>query len=120
MAEFTAASAAAVGVGVGAAALNAIGLEPAHLVPSFFACLVGAGFAPEMSRVRHALVFISAVVISAIGGKFAALRWMDGTLLAAALCTIGVGIFFHPLIASVMKVIPQLRDRALGTKEKTK
>jgi len=120
MAEFTAASAAAVGVGVGAAALNAIGLEPAHLVPSFFACLVGAGFAPEMSRLRHALVFVSAVVLSAIGGRFAAMRWLDGSLLSAALCTAAVGIFFHPLIAAVMKVIPQLRDRALGTREESK
>lgn len=120
MADLTSTTAAAVGAGVGAAALNAIGLEPSQLLPSFFACLVGAGFAPEMGRLRAGLVFVSAVVCSAVVGKFAALRWLDASVLSSALCTIAVGLFFHPMTAALLKVIPQLRDRALGTKEEPK
>ena len=114
MAEVTTAVASAANLGLSAAALNAVGLDPVLLGLSFMACIVGAGFAPQMSPPRQALLFCGTVVCSAVVGKYAALRWIGSAQLDQALAVIGVGVFFHLLVGLAAKLLPDFAARWTG------
>lgn len=119
MADLTTTVAPAVAAGISAAALNELGLAPNFLGLSFAACIVGASFAPEMSKARQMAVFMAAVVCSAVAGKFIALRWWDSGALTQAVWVIIVGILFHPCVAFGVKVLPKLGARVTGTQQET-
>ena len=117
MADITGTAASAAGAGIGAAVLALTGVEPHQLLAAFMGAIFGIGFAPEMGRLRAAATFVAVVVCAAILGKWGAVRWFDASSLSAAACAIGAGAFMHPAAALLVKELPGVLRRALGTKE---
>ena len=121
MAEPTTTSGAvawAAAAGLFGAFFAAVGVSPGAILLSMLGSFIGAGFAPAVGRVRAICMFPASTVIAAKAGiataaAVGAVGGLTGEALAQALAG-ACGIFLHPLISAVARLIPQ----KLGVTEK--
>lgn len=108
MPDPTGAASAAVGAGVGAVFVAVIGVEPQVLVWSFVGAVFGVPFAPPAGRMRSILVFLSTVMACALLGSWAAENWHAGSHRARDAWAMGLGVVFHPLLATLVQMVPSV------------
>lgn len=110
-------SSTAAGVSLGVASglvsalLLALGLSGQLIVWAMIGCVIGATWAPPTSRFRARALFLCSTLACAKVGAAAAEHWYSGTQQAAGGICVLLGIFFHPLLAAVIKRLPALLER---------
>ena len=106
-----AASAVAVGLtsGLFGAILVQMGLTWPLLVWAASGCVVGLSWAPPVGRIRAALLFVVAALLSAKGGVYFFPSDVNAAQGVAAL----LGIFFHLLVQVIGAALPEAVKRRL-------
>lgn len=104
------------GVALGAltaATLSILGVEPQSLVYAAMGAGIGTTWAPEMPRIRAAVVFTCVICLSALAGTVAAVLWTSGSGLFRNLFAGVIAVVFHPLISSGIAKMPEAWDGLL-------
>lgn len=101
----------ATAAGLFSAFFASVGVTPGVVMLAMLGSFVGAGFAPPAGRWRAMAMFPASTVLAAKAGiavaaAHGAIGGLGGEELAQALGG-GFGVFFHPIIATVAKLIPQ-------------
>jgi len=85
-----------------------LGLDPAAIFWSFVGASLGMSFAPPSGRLRAAVVFVCATLVSSLFGiSLAAYLHTDGHV-AQNVYSCVFSIFLHPLILAVVNAAPQV------------
>lgn len=114
MTDITTTVALGASAGAGAVFVAAIGVDPQQLVWGGIGSIIGAGMAGEMGRWRAIAVFVAVVLLSALLGTAAAVHWFGGAVLWRNVCSAVCALFFHPLIAAVVGLLPKVLEAALA------
>ena len=101
----------AAAAGLFGAFFAAVGVSAGAVLLAMLGSFIGAGFAPPVGRVRAIAMFPASTVIAAKAGiasaaVLGAVGGLTGEPLAQALAG-ACGVFLHPLIAAVARLIPQ-------------
>lgn len=107
MAAIESSAASAASVGLGASALALLGLTPQVLVMALIGSIIGVGLAEPTSRFRAIISFLAVTLACAELGAFTADLMALKPHLASGLALL-YGIFFYPLLNTVVKSLPDL------------
>lgn len=102
------------GVGlVSAFTLDLLGLPVQPIVWGLIGGFLGAGWARPAGKLASVAVYLSASLISALGGH--ALAGFEGWSPSVAnALSAGISIFFHPILAAVVQRVPAAFDVLLA------
>ena len=99
---------AATAAGVTAVTVAVLGVEPQALLWAAVGCTIGLTFASAAGVLRATLTFLAVVLVCAAAGSWAAVEWFHGLPLARNSLAAGLGIVFHPLVATVVSKMPDI------------
>lgn len=100
--------------GISAVIVALIGVEPQTLFWALVGCGLCSPATPKSGLGRGVLTFVMAMLASALLGTFLAAIYFAANLqLATKVCSLVLGLVFHPLMAAVVTSIPSIWDGIL-------
>lgn len=100
--------------GASALTMELLGLPLQPIVWGLIGSFVGAQWAPAMTGRRALFLYPAAALVSALLGHLAAHQWFSDSRVIANGGAALLAVVFHPLMASVVALVPNLVQKVVA------